>query len=401
MSNAKKHSFQKCLLSFILVIYKITIGLYLRIRYSLVRQGSVRLPKKGPFLLIGNHSNNFDGLFLQCLCPRLIHYVITDAVFRKKTLGRLMHFAGYIPIRKHQSDGRSVRQIIRTLRSDGIVGVFPEGMRNWDGKTGPVLNATTRLIQALDVPIYAAKIKGGYLSEPRWADKKRRGRIEVQFIKLFDTQEEKPSLAAVEAIVTDALSHDEALWQLEKRIPFKGRALCQGFERLLFVCPACQALGSMESSKKRIWCQKCGAGFSLDVYGYFYAEDEAMPMRTAHELNEWQQKALAEQFAQISGHDILMQDDGAALYSADSDEAEFVLLTKGSITLSRTQLRIGDNSFQTEGITGLSVYFKTHLDFKHNGRDYRIGFDSKRISAYKWHCALSLLHNLEQGDKNL
>lgn len=396
MNSIKTRLFKKCLFSFLLSIYKITIGMYVRIRFFLVREGNVRLPKKGPFLLIGNHSNNFDGLFLQCLCPRLIHFVITDTVFRNKMLGRILRFLGYIPIRKHQSDGRSIRQIIRTLKSGGVVGIFPEGMRNWDGKTGPILNATCRLIQVLDVPIYAARIKGGYLSEPRWADKKRRGRVEVEFIKLFDAHK-KMSLSSVEAAVTDALSHDEAIWQQEKHIPFKGRALCKGFERLLFICPACRAVGTMDSSNKRIWCRSCGAVFSLDVFGHFLSEDDPKYMKTAHELNMWQQNVLAEEFSQSSNHDILVQDHGAVLYAADTEETDFAVLTQGSAVLKRTQLRIGECCFETSSITGLSVYFKSHLDFKHSGKDYRVGFEHKRISAYKWHCALSLLQNQKHG----
>jgi hypothetical protein len=54
----------------LLALYHLTFGLYLRVAYNLRRsKDSQRLPK-GAFVLLGNHCNNYDGPFLQCLTLR-------------------------------------------------------------------------------------------------------------------------------------------------------------------------------------------------------------------------------------------------------------------------------------------------------------------------------------------
>ena len=51
----------------LLVLYHITFGMYVRIAYNLKLSKESDPFPKGPFVLLGNHCNNFDGLFLQCL----------------------------------------------------------------------------------------------------------------------------------------------------------------------------------------------------------------------------------------------------------------------------------------------------------------------------------------------
>jgi 1-acyl-sn-glycerol-3-phosphate acyltransferase len=377
-------------------LYVITFGLFVRIRYNLVRQNGDKLPAKGPFLLIANHCNNFDGLFLQCLCPRLIRYVVTDAVYRNKILGKLLNFVGYIPKRKHTIDIGAIRKIMKTVAQGDIVGIFPEGQRNWDGSTGPLASATYRLIQLLDVPVVVAQIKGAYLTEPRWADAKRRGRVEVTFKTLFKTGD-KPDLQQIEAIVKGALAHDEGEWQRNRRLGFKGKALCSGFERLLFVCPACRALGTIDSSANRIWCRTCGAAFHLDEYGFFHDSDGSA--HTIHALNAWQQSELEKQLSCDDVYPVI--DEDATLYMSSEDSTPFESIAYGALRLTQKQLSIGDHAFDIGGISSVSVYFKSHLDFRYGCCDYRIGFSDKRVSAYKWQCAIMFLKQAKKQQQNI
>lgn len=390
MKAAGKHRAKKIVLYLLLGLYKLTFGLFIRIKYKVSYENIKCIPKKGPFIIVGNHSNNYDGLFLQCFCPRIIRFVVTDAVFRKKALGKLLCFAGYIPKRKHYSDAGTIRKIIKTASNGDIVGIFPEGMRNWDGATASLYRATFRVIQYLKVPVVAACIKGGYLSWPRWADTKRRGKIQVEFTKLFDTGM-PASLEEVESAITKALCHDDGKWQQKMRIPFKGRALCKGFERLLYVCPKCGAFGTIDSSDKRIWCRVCDASFSLDVYGFFHDADGSPPVKTVYELNKWQQEKLYEYFSAADKNELLLTDAGAVLSAANNTNAGYEPVEQGNIELYANSLNIGGKKFDIDKISGVSVYFKSHLDFSYGGTDYRIGFNDKRISAYKWSCAVSLL----------
>lgn len=371
-------------------LYQVSYGLYIRLYYKLRSENKHIIPKKGAYLLLANHCNNFDGLFLQCLIKRPIHFVVTDAMFKKKVLGKLMEFVGFIPKRKLVADSKAIRQIIRTIRKGGIVGIFPESGRNWDGKTGTLSPATYRLGELLGVPIVTACIKGAYLSEPRWADTKRRGLVEVSFQTHF-ADGAKPDSEDIKQSITAALTHNEAIWQKQKKIEFKGKALSKGYERLLFVCPTCKRIGTMDSSGERIRCLACGAAYRLDAYGFVHAINGELPADNSPELNDWQLRLLSSRFFNANPDVFLMSDEGANLYCASTTQQPFKHMEEGSLRLNRNKMMLGQRVFDISQMHGISVYFKSDIEFRYMGFDYRIGFSEKRVSAYKWNCALNAI----------
>jgi 1-acyl-sn-glycerol-3-phosphate acyltransferase len=377
----------------LLGLFKVSYGLYIRLFYRLRSQNKKAIPKKGPYLLLANHSNNFDGLFLQCLINRPIRFVVTDAMFKKKVLGKLMEFVGFIPKRKLVTDSKAIRLIIRAIKDGDIVGIFPEGGRNWDGKTGPISPATYRLAKLLGVPVVTACIKGAYLSEPRWADTKRRGLVEVCFQTHFDNGM-KPDLDDIEQQIAAALTHNEADWQRQRKIAFKGKALSKGFERLLFVCPACKRIGALESTDERVRCLACGASYRLDAYGFVHAINGKLPADNTPALHEWQLHHLTSRFFNARPGMILMSDDGARLYCAKSNDQPFTFEESGTLSLKSGSMMIGQRVFDISQMHGISVYFKSDIEFRYNGLDYRIGFSEKRVSAFKWNCALETVKEL-------
>lgn len=370
-----------------------TYGLYIRLFFRLRSQNNKTLPKKGPYLLLANHCNNLDGLFLQCLINRHIYFVVTDAMYKKKVLAKLLALVGYIPKRKHVTDSNAIRQVIRTVKNGGIVGIFPEGGRNWDGKTGDISPATFRLAELLRVPVVTACIKGSYLSEPRWAETKRRGMIDIDF-KIHFADGKIPKLKQVNQVISSALTHNEAVWQKQKLIPFKGKALIRGLDRLLYTCPSCARIGTMDSSDDLLTCLSCGAAYWLDHFGYIHSSNGALPADNLPDMNEWQVKLLTTRLINADPKSILLTDEGASLYIAKAPNKPFEILAKGALLLMLDKLIIGDHEFVISKLHGTSVYFKTHLEFRYDGLDYRIGFDEKRVSAYKWNCALEAIKNV-------
>jgi 1-acyl-sn-glycerol-3-phosphate acyltransferase len=382
----------------LLLLYQITFGLYVRLRYRLKGFVHSPLPTKGPFFLLGNHTNNFDGLFVQCLFPRPIRFVVTDGVFKNKILSRLLHLVDYIPKRKSVSDVAAIRSIIDVVKRGGIVGIFPEGGRNWDGMTGPVTQATFRLVEMLKLPVVVANIRGGYLSEPRWADCKRHGRVEVHLTTVIEGGSEL-SLDEIEKRILTALAHNEYDWQRSVHIPYRGKALCRGLDRLMFICPICGALGTVVSSDNDAECQSCKSRFTLDIYGFLHSESGTLPADSLDRINAWQQRKLKLQFDKDPDMKRLMADKGGILLSTQKREDPFKTIDHGKVVLTRDQLMIGRYGFDLPGISGIHVYFKSHLEFKYQNVDYRIGFESPHVSAYKWQCAVELVKKRILGEE--
>lgn len=376
----------------LLGIYKISYGIYIRRRYRVRLTEDSDQHIKGPYLLLSNHCNNYDGVFLQTILGKPIKFVITDSVFKIRALGGIMSLIGYIPKKKFVSDIKAIKKIMRTAKDGGIIGIFPEGRRSWDGKTVHISEATYKLIRMLKVPVVTAKIMGAYLSEPRWANTKRRGMIEIEMKTLIRAEElAHLSLKDIQDKITAALDHDELAWQQQKKIAFKGKSLAEGLENLLFMCPECKQVGTMHSKDDRVWCSACNAQYLIDQYGFIHSESGFLPSDSISDLNEWQRNRLKKSLARIKANEIYLQDEDAYLEATESVRQPYQDLDSGNLQLTRLQLKVGSTTFNLSDVYGISVSFKSHLFFRHKSKDYRISFKNKRVSVYKWYSALKFV----------
>ena len=375
----------------LLSLYHLTFGLYLRIAFNLRRTPDSDSLPKGPYVLLGNHCNNFDGFLLQCLTMRLILFVVTNTMFKNRVLSALLTFVGFIPKRKFTSDAASVRQIIRAAQAGGVIGIFPEGMRSWDGRSVPISNGTFKLIHMLKIPVVTARIMGGYLSGPRWANTRRRGRVEVKLTTLIDAQAIRTlNLNEITKRISAALSHDEASWEEQKKIPFRGKGLAEGFERLLYLCPECGHIGTMVTHQRRIYCTACSAEYALDLYGRIHSIRGSLPADNAADLNAWQYERFKDYIASHTGETLIRDECAHLARSAGPDDAMSEVAV-GTLILTRSALIIQNLCFRLSEISGAALHFKSGLMFRHGNCEYLVRFDNPRVSVHKWGCALEII----------
>ena len=370
----------------ILWIFKISYGTYLTIAYrsKLIKAPGFKL--KGPCLLLANHCNTFDGFFIQGLVNRPIHFVVTDGMFKNKNLRRILSIVNFIPKKKFVSDTKAIRQIIRISQNGGIIGIFPEGRRCWDGKTVKISPATFKLVRMLKIPVVTANMKGAYLSEPRWSNTQRFGKIEIEIKTLIDTEAlAAMSLEQIEQKITKELYHSEYDWQDKHMIPFKGKALAEGFELLLYTCPQCGAMDSMQTSGSEISCKVCDALYEIDVYGYVHSIKGFLPSSRVVDINEWQLGKLRDIYGTLQNdQDVYMSNEGALLTSAIDVAHPFEEVSRGSISIAKNGLIIGGKKFGIADVYGVAVNMKSHVSFRHKSMDYRVSFENNQFSVYKW-----------------
>lgn len=370
----------------ILGIFKISFGAYLAIahRVKLVKEPGFKL--KGPCLLLANHSNTYDGFFIQSLVNKPIHFVVSDGVFKNKNVRRIFSIVNFIPKKKFVSDTKAIKQIIRISQNGGIIGIFPEGRRCWDGKTVKIAPATFKLVKMLKIPVVTANIKGAYLSEPRWSKTQRFGKIEIEIKTLIDAKSlAAMSLEEIEQKVGKELYHSEYDWQDKRMIPFKGKALAEGFEMLLYTCPQCGANDSMQTCGSEISCKVCGALYEMDVYGYVHSIKGFLPSSRVDGINEWQLNKLEEIYAKLKNNqDVYMSNEGVLLTSSIDVAHPFKEISRGSISIAKNGLIIGGKKFDIADVYGVAVNMKAHVSFRHKSMDYRVSFENNQFSVYKW-----------------
>lgn len=89
--------------------------------------GTERVPRRGPFIIAGNHRAAME-IFLMLAATRPQVDIIGAGDFPlDPSLRFLATGYGYIPYRRGSVDGRALRRAQQVLERGGVVGIFPEG----------------------------------------------------------------------------------------------------------------------------------------------------------------------------------------------------------------------------------------------------------------------------------
>jgi 1-acyl-sn-glycerol-3-phosphate acyltransferase len=329
---------------------------------------------KGSYIVLPNHAHSWDHFFV-CFSFKMRHmyFLASEHAFRKPLTAKLMtYLAGPISRVKGGADTQAVLTMLRWLKKGVSICLFPEGNRTFNGRTTEMHPATAKLLRMAGVPVVTYKLTGTYLSEPRWAKTKRRGKISGRVVRVYSPEEiKKMSLDELNALMVNDLHEDAYVTQAEQKIRYKGARLAEGLEEALFICPKCGKTGSLNSKDNRFWCD-CGLSVTYDEYGYF---DKDSPFKTVADWDDWQTERLNEL---VNKDGELFSDSGASVWRLlDNHNMEFI--SGGSVSLDHQALKIGDLSFPLSEMAEPSLcHFKNYetLMFTARGGRYELRFDN-------------------------
>jgi 1-acyl-sn-glycerol-3-phosphate acyltransferase len=236
--------------------------------FRITRVNAEVVPVHGAGIILANHTNLFDIIWLYAMLRRPVYYAANEDLFRKRALGQLIRWFGAFPKRKAAADMSALRSIFGIIGRGGLIGVFPEGARTWDGSNLPFATGIAKLIRKLDVPVYVCRVEGGYLVYPRWARHWRRVPVRGVFSRLYAPGEIPASDEAVVADIAAAIrtrDFEEPLDAARYRRP----GLAVNITRVLYRCPSC---GTMEGLKivlpvstNRVECSSCFSAWEVDA----------------------------------------------------------------------------------------------------------------------------------------
>lgn len=368
-------------------------GLFSRRMYNLQVERTPDLKDlEPPYLILSNHVNTFDPFHISVVYDKPIQWVAGDTLFRNPLLGYMMRrLIGSISKSKSRSDYYTIKKITETIRSGGIVGLFPEGQRTWDGVSLPVMYATAKLVRMLKVPVVICTLEGGYLALPRWSTERRRGKVNVSMKEIIQPEDLKGlSTEATHELLTRKLHFDAYTYQQEHMIRFKSKRPAEHLEHVLYMCPVCEAMATMRSKGDTVTCSACGAAARIDEYGFFVKQG-TIPFHTVAEWNGWQIERVKSRL--LEGVWI----DGQPIFPADAvrfgtgyrDRAvRYVGHSEVSLTMYGLYVSIRGNEgvreFLFDTIDSVSVAFQRVFEFYEGNDLYRLKFPPPRSSAYKY-----------------
>ena len=131
-------------------------------------KGMENIPAKGAAVMLANHSSFLDSILLEAFFPRHIWFMTKNSQYRHPLLFWFLRLARSFPVRRYTVDPQAIRNAMGIVRRGHLLGIFPEGERNWDGRMLPFKRGTMRLVLALGKPVIPVGISGAYGLMPRW-----------------------------------------------------------------------------------------------------------------------------------------------------------------------------------------------------------------------------------------
>ncbi|NMA87105.1 MAG: 1-acyl-sn-glycerol-3-phosphate acyltransferase [Tissierellia bacterium] len=133
------------------------VNVVFRIIFRIKIEGRENIPKKEPLIICSNHISLLDPIMIAIAVPRPVSFMAKKELFENKILGKLVSALNAFPVDREGSDLSAIRNSLKVLKEDKVLGIFPEGTRvdkmNLDAtKSGIGLIAIKG--QAPVVPIY-------------------------------------------------------------------------------------------------------------------------------------------------------------------------------------------------------------------------------------------------------
>lgn len=361
-------------------VLKPPVSWYLRRLFNISVEANPLREVREPYLLLGHHVTNLDPVIGNMCANRLVRFIAGDANQDSLIKRFLLALVESIPFAKNRSDAKSIRRLVRHVQAGRPVGLYPEGGRNWDGATDRLVPATAKLIKLLRIPVYGIFYKGGYLSRPRWADFPRRGKMVVEIKQLFSREAvREKSAEEIYAGLVDKLAYNEYAWQARVRIPFPGKNLAEHIERLLYLCPHCQAVDSLVSQGDKFHCTRCKSEYIYNEYGDILGCRDFADTVT---WNQWQRGHLP----RIVAEGFSFANRGVALEKKDivsgARERRTVDMTFTPDAVAWADKDAGE-SIAVDRIASLSLTFEDMAEFYVGKTKYRFTFNPRRHMSIK------------------
>lgn len=162
-------------------IVKVALAFVLRLLFGVQAHGTEHIPRRGPALLVANHSSVLDPPLVGVVAPRRLHYLAKAELFRIPLLGRFIRALNARPVDRDGVDPGALRLALRVLREGGVLLIFPEGTRGEEGVLRRAKGGAGMLALLSQAPVVPAYIEGSGRVLPRGRVIPRPGRVRVRF----------------------------------------------------------------------------------------------------------------------------------------------------------------------------------------------------------------------------
>src|SRR5579862_4369371 len=123
--------------------------------YKIRIAGEENVPRRGPALLVANHTSHLDGFLIGACVQRFVRFMVWKPYYEMKALNWFLRFAKAIPVGTSgpRDMVASIRAARHELENGHVVCIFAEGAITRTGNLLPFKRGMERMVDGLDVPI--------------------------------------------------------------------------------------------------------------------------------------------------------------------------------------------------------------------------------------------------------
>lgn len=362
--------------------------------------------KGKPTVLLSAHSSRLEFIYsVYGFGRKDINMVCGYQNILQKGLYRLFIELGVISKYLYQPDFLCIKNILRVLKRNGTVGIFPEGIQSTSGSTHPINPATAQFIKSSKANVVVCTSKGAYLATNRYSADRKKGYIGINYSLLFTPEMLKElSEEQIYRMLLESISYNDFAYNKVARNKYVGKKPnAFGIDRILYKCPKCKEEHTLFVENDTVVCKKCG--FRATVNEYYDLVDTSgntLPF-DIDQWYKWQRRCVAEQIVSddfslsLTGSICTLKLDKLRK-SPDNRE----ILSVGRATLTNRGLvfegKLGKNEvnfdFPAKSVYSLTFSTKGFLEFYHNNDYFMLVPDNPDGCLIKWTLASEEIHNL-------
>jgi len=146
-----------------MTFYKVARGFVRTLSYvicPLKIHGNIsEFPKDGRVVFCANHLSYLDAIFLAISIKREIRFVGKEKYANMPILKNIFKWLGAFGINTDGADIKAIKNCFRVLKSDEVLGIFPEGTRIIKGKKSNPMPGAVLIAHKCSSPIFYVRIK--------------------------------------------------------------------------------------------------------------------------------------------------------------------------------------------------------------------------------------------------
>jgi len=362
--------------------------------------------KNQPTVLLSSHAARLEFMYtIYGFGRKDVNIVCGYQNILQKGIYHILIKLGVISKYLYQPDLMCVKNMLRVLKRNGALGLFPEGIQSTSGSTHPINPATAQFIKCSKANIVVCTTKGAYLATNRYSSDRKKGYIGVNYSLLFTPQMlEELSEEQIYRMLLEKIRYNDFAFNKEARYPYVGKKPnAYGIDKILFKCPACREEHTLCVEGDTVTCKHCGFSVKINEY-YDLVDGKGNVIPTDIDLwYQWQRRCVAEQ---ISDDDFEMTLSGSLctlkLDKLRKPPKNRQVLSVGTVRLTKQGLHFVGTldgemvnfDFHAKSLYSLTASTKGYLEFYYKNDYYMIVPDVCVPSLIKWTLASEEIHNL-------